>query len=123
MSYLDINYKKISESIKLLTLPCKEQKNYFPEFVDYSFEIVDSYHNAFLLLPELIENNYFSYLSIASLIRLNNFIDFAISNSAFYELDEEQLEKNDQWLNIQRLARESLERMGEPLEKPDKSYI
>lgn len=118
-----MNYKQISESLKLLVLPYEEQKSYFLDFVDLPFELLDTYHNAFLLIPNLIENKYYDYDVIANLIRLENIITFTINNPSFDSMDETVLIGNEDWNRIRNLSKEILKQMNEPIEKPDRNYI
>lgn len=69
---MEFQYKKVTESLKLLASSLEEQENYLPDFADVPYNVTSSFENAFLLLPTLIENNKFSNNSIASILRVYN---------------------------------------------------
>jgi len=116
-------YNKVIESIKLLALPFEEQVKYFPEFVEVPFEVIDTFDNAVLQLPLLIELGNFENKCIASLLRLQNLINFTSSNPKFKDLDDEQFRISDEWNKVREMARDTLQIMGERIEKPDTNYI
>lgn len=116
-------YRKVIESLKLLSLAFQEQKQCFPEFVDVPFEVLDTFNNAFLLLPNLIEDEQFSNHEISILIRLHNLINFTASNPVLKDLEEEQFSTNAEWNKLRELSKEALRLIGEPIEKPDLKYI
>lgn len=118
-----IKYNKVIESIKLLALPFEEQVKYFPEFVEVPFEVIDTFDNAVLQLPLLIELGNFENKAIASILRLQNLINFTSSNPKYKDLDDEQFRMSDEWNKIREMARNTLQTMGKPIEKPDRSYI
>lgn len=117
------NYKKITESLKLMSLSYQEQKAYFPDFVDVPFEVLDTFDNAFLLLPNLIESGSFNNEGIAFLIRLNNLIRVRANNPLFKNLDENQFSESQEWQELRNLSKETLRKLGEPIESPDSKYI
>lgn len=120
---MEVTYKKLIESLKLLSMPYDEQKTYFPSFVDLPFELSDTYHNAFLLLPQLIEGYMFSYKTIANLLRLENMLNSLNNNLLFKELEDETFLENKEWNLIRIFSREILLTQGESCEKPDSNYI
>lgn len=115
--------KKLTESLKLLSLTFKEQSLCLPDFVDVPFEVIDSYGNAFLLLPQIIEAGLINYPVIANLLRLHNLINFTANRPEFKDLEEAQFANSEEWNLVRALSRETLELMEEPLEKPDLKYI
>lgn len=120
---LDGYYKKVTESLKLLALPYNVQKTYLPDFTDKPFEILDSYIKAFGLLPQLIENNYFSLNQVAALLRLYNFVDLILADAEFDTLQEEHINENPSWLKIRELAIDTLSMMKIIPENPDREYF
>lgn len=96
MKSLEHNYSKIIESLKLLALPYKKQKEYFPSFVDIPFEILDTFSNSILPLPTLIEEEFFSFKEIAYLLRVKNLITIIVENPSFEDLGEAYFENNAQ---------------------------
>jgi hypothetical protein len=109
--------KKIIESVKLLSLSYDEQREYFPNFVDTPFEILDTFENAFLLLPQLVENNFFNNSSVANILRIHNLVAYILRN-----VDLEDIQ-SPQWAKLKVLANEAVIVMGEKIEKPDKNYL
>lgn len=118
-----IQFNKVIESLKLLALPFEEQEKYFPEFVEVPFEVIDTFDNAVLQLPLLIELDNFDNKAIASILRLQNLINITSSNPKFKDLDDEQFRTADEWNKVREMARDTLQVMGEPIGKPDKNYI
>ncbi len=116
-------YKKIVESLKLLSLPFNEQKKYFPVFVDVPFEILDTFDKAFLLLPKVIEARKVKYDAIANLLRLHHLINSVVNNSDFQHMMEEQINEYKEWIKIRELAKEILQIMKEMLDFPNIEYI
>ena len=119
----NIQLKKIVASLKLLSLPYEEQVKYFPDFVDVPFEVLDTFYNAFLLLPQQIEDGEFNYAVIANLLRLNNMINAISCNSDLQNLEEEQFNSSIEWKKVREFAKEVLCVMNEPIEKPEKDFI
>lgn len=116
-------YKKIIECLKLLSLSFEEQKTYFPEFVEVPFEIIDTFDNAVLQLPNLVEIGRLDNKAIASLLRLQNMMNFTSSNPKFKDLEDEQFRMSDEWNKVREMARDTLQIMGEPIGKPAPNYI
>ncbi len=121
----NINYQrtKIIESIKLLALPYSEQIICFPDFVDVPFEVLDTFGNNFLVLPQLIENHCFSYQGIAWLLRLNNLINMLVNDIELKNLEEEQFKNHPKWKSLRLMARDTLIELGEEIGKPNRKYI
>lgn len=116
-------YKKITESLKLLSLNFNEQRKYFPDFVDIPFEILDTFENAFILLPQLLESNKIACNVIPNLLRLHSLINLELNNPEFEKLEGEKLCNSEDWNRIRDISKETIELMGELLEKPDSDYI
>lgn len=114
---MELQYKKITESLKLLASSLEEQESYLPDFADVPDDVTSSFENAFLLLPTLIESNTLSNDSIASILRLNNKVQWCLRN---LDLDDFS---NAEWNKVREMARDTLRLLGEPLEKPDIDYI
>ena len=123
MENLEYYNNKLIASLKLLSLPYSEQEEYFEDFVDKPFEVIDTFDNAILHLPKLVEIGKFSNQSIASLLRLQNLINFTSSSPKFKDLDYEQFKIADEWNKVREMARDTLRLIREPIEKPDTNYI
>jgi hypothetical protein len=70
----DLHFKKIAESLRLLVASSSTVSELFEPFVDVPFEVLDTYRNAFVLTPRLVEQGVFTYPQIADLIRLEMFV-------------------------------------------------
>lgn len=116
-------YKKITESLKLLSLNFNEQRKYFPDFVDVPFEILDAFENAFILLPQLLESNRITYDVVPNLLRLHSLINLELKNPEFENLKVEKMCNSEDWNKIRDMSKEIIRLMGEPYEKPDSDYI
>lgn len=114
---MEQQYKKITESLKLLASSLEEQEEYLPDFADVADDVISSFENAFLLLPALIENNKFSNKSIASILRLYNKVQWGLRN---LDLDDFS---NAEWNKVRETAKYTLQIMGESIGKPDPDYI
>lgn len=114
---MELQYKKVTESLKLLASSLEEQESYLPEFADVPDDVTSSFENAFLLLPTLVESNKLTNDSIASILRLNNKVQWCLRN---LDLDDFS---NAEWNKVREMARDTLRLMGEPLGKPDTNYI
>jgi len=114
---MNFQYKTVINSLKLLSLSLNEQEAYLPEFADVPDDVLSSFENAFLLLPPLIEANNFSNNSIASILRLNNKIQWCLRN---VDLDDFS---NIEWNNVRQMAKEVLRTLDIPLDKPDLDSI
>jgi hypothetical protein len=114
---MELQYKKVTESLKLLASSLEEQENYLPDFADVPDDVTSSFENAFLLLPKLVECNKLTNDSIASILRLNNKVQWCLRN---IDLDDFS---NAEWNKVREMARETLRLMGEPLGKPDTNYV
>lgn len=116
-------YKKLIESLKLLSLNFNDQQQYFPEFADIPFEILDTYEKAFCLLPQLIEANVIKCYALPNLLRLHNLINIELQNSNFDTLEVNNLYNSSEWIQITKLSKEILTLMNEPIEKPNSNYL
>jgi hypothetical protein len=114
---MEQQFKKVTESLKLLASSLEEQEKYLPDFADVPDDVTSSFENAFLLLPSLIENNRFSIDSIASMLRLYNKMQWCLRN---LDLDDFS---NEEWNTVRKMARDTLQIMGESIGKPDINYI
>ncbi len=107
---MNVNYyNTLISSLRLLSLSYKEQKKYFPDFVDVPFEILDSYCHAFLLIPVLVENEMFSYKQISMMLSLNFKIN-SLLQSPFYldaKTDQDIINLSD-WKTIADISKEIL---------------
>lgn len=110
-------YKTIVETLKILAASLENQKKYLPEFADVQEDVISSFENAFLLLPQLIENGRFSNNSIASLLRLYNKAQWCLRN-----ISEDDF-SNEEWNKVREMAKVTLSFMGEPLDTPDLNLI
>lgn len=114
---MELQYKKIVESLKLLALSLEDQESYLPDFADVPDDVTSSFENAFLFLPLIVEHNKLSNNSIASILRLNNKVQWCLRN---LDLDDFS---NAEWNKVRQMARDTLLIMGEPIEKPDPNFI
>ena len=123
MERLNLHHKQMLESLKLLAMPFSVQKKCFEDFVDAPFEVLDTFDDAFLQLPKLVEVGRFSNMEIASILKLHNMINFTASRPELMDLDENQFSTHVSWNRIREQSKELLILLGEPIELPDKSYL
>lgn len=123
MKDLDIKYRKMTESLRLLSSPYKEQIKCFPEFVDVPVEVLETFDDAYFFLPDLVEENRLSNIVISNLLRLRSSIDFTVSKPNLKNLEEEQFSTHTDWENIRQQSKDVLKLMNEPMGNPDLEYI
>lgn len=111
-------YNTIVDSIKFLALPASGQKELLPSYVDVPFEVLDSFENAFLLLPQLVERSFFSNTALASILRLHTMVRMA--GSHLEEIDPDGMNRTDHPIldEIREAARRILVLLNEPIVAP-----
>lgn len=119
----NLYFNRLKESVKLLALPYVVQKDFFEDFVDAPFEVLDTFHNAFLHLPKLVEENMLTNLATANVLRLNNLISFTSSNLELKDLDEFQFSHANEWNIVRDLASETIKLLGDKVESPNPKYL
>ncbi|WP_333662228.1 hypothetical protein [Chishuiella changwenlii] len=120
---IDRYYKKITESLKLILLTFEEHKKCLPTFVDIPFEVLDTFENAFYLLPQLLEASKIYCVVIPNLLRIHNLINLNIYNNDFDSISYDELYNSEEWCTMKKLAKEALITLNEPLEKPSNNYF
>ncbi len=102
-------------------LPYEDQRKILPDFVDdIQDDIVSEFNNAFMLLPQLMEQNKVSYEAVKSILTCYILMEMNISNS---DLPEKAFENHETWENIRNSAKQALEEMKEELSYPDNMKI
>jgi hypothetical protein len=119
----NFHFRKLVESLRLLILPAEKQAELFEPFVDVVFEVLDSYQNAFLLTPALIEREFFSFIQIANMIRLNNFIAMLFSSDCDGHIDDSDKSKEALWRMVRSLALDLLDSLGESHGPVDPAFL
>jgi len=109
-------YSLLVNSLKLLGLPYEDQRNILPDFVDnIQDDIVSEFDNAFMLLPQLMEQNKVSYEAVKLILSCYILMKINVSNS---ELSERAFENHESWERIRNLAKQALDEMKEGLTYP-----
>jgi hypothetical protein len=111
------HYKRVVETLKLLAAPYDQQQKYLPEFVYVPSDITTSFEDVFLLLPSLIEENAFSNISIASLLRTYIKMQWCLANLNLDDFSD------GEWNKVRELSKETLLQLGESLGDPDLKYV
>lgn len=114
---LEVQYKIVIESLKLLSASYEEQRKSLPEFADVPDDVTSSFENAFLLLPQLIEEGRFSNEGIASLLRVFNKMEWCLRN---IELDDFS---NSEWNKLRELSKQTLILLDEDNNMTDLDYV
>lgn len=107
---LEQQYKSLIESLKLVASPYEIQVQSLPEFADVPFEVFSELDNSFLLMPQLIENNFLSKESIARIIRCFNWIQQSCYGDETSSL--ESLKNHKSWQKARDLACQALNSLG-----------
>ncbi|HUM66542.1 MAG TPA: hypothetical protein PLV32_11875 [Chitinophagaceae bacterium] len=118
---LKFQYKSLVEGLKLLASSYEDQKSYLPDFVNLKDEVIAIFGDAFLLMPQLIEQDFLSKNAIASILRCFNWMELTTRNEDISDL--ESFKNHESWQKVRELAMEALEDMNEEKGKPDLSHI
>lgn len=115
-------YKLLVDSLKLLGLSYKEQKSFLPDFVGDNIQddVVSEFDNAFMLLPQLMDDNKLSYLAVNKILSCFIAMEMNISNT---DLTDESFKSGEPWERVRELARDALEEMGESLAPPENMIL
>jgi hypothetical protein len=118
---IKFQYKSLVESLKLLASSYDDQKNYLPDFVDVKDEVIATFGDAFLLVPQLVEQDFLSKNAIASVVRCFNWMELATRDENISDL--ESFKNHENWQKVRELAAKALDDMNEEKGKPDLSHI
>lgn len=116
-------YENLVESLKFLILSSDEQKKVLPPYTDMPFEVVDTYINAFILTPQLIDNERLTNEVVAHLIRIETDIRILENKLADPNISEEDFFTSRNWIKAQELAKKALLLMGESLDDLNIKFI
>lgn len=106
---MDGNYKLLANSLENLAKEYQDQVATYPEFVDVFDEAISDFYEAFLLLPNLMDEHLVSYEAVKHIIICHNFIE---RNLAIEERKtDESFESDDCWNLVRRHASLALEHM------------
>jgi hypothetical protein len=100
-------FNLLVDSLKLLSSCYEDQKKSLPDFVNIKDEVISSFEDAFLLMPQLIEKDYVTKKSIISIIRCYNWMELVNRDETI--ADKESFINHDKWQKIRYLARKALE--------------
>ena len=114
-------YETLIESLKLLAATYETQVSVLPDFVDLVFEVVDTYENAFFLLPTIIRNDFLSKENIASLISLYFRVFSVYSNDDLCTLVE--FRNNERWNEVRQYAIDILKSLNISNSSPNLDHI
>lgn len=117
------NKDRLVNSLRLLSMDPSGFPDFFEDFVDIPFEVLDSFRNSFLLLPEIIENENLGKNVISNLIRISIFVNFIIGSENFCKSEERELYSKEYWIKIRDLSRMVLNDMGEEIAPPDPKFL
>lgn len=110
-------YSLLVNSLKLLGLPYEDQRKILPDFVgNIQDDVVSEFDNAFMLLPQLMDQKKVSCEAVKSILSCYILIEMNVSNP---ELPERAFENHDSWNRVRSLAEQALNIMGEKLTYPE----
>ncbi|MGD8780273.1 MAG: hypothetical protein PVH88_15065 [Ignavibacteria bacterium] len=118
---LNNSFKYLVESLKLVCSSYEEQKKYLPKFVEIQDEVVATFTDAFLLMPQLVENNFLSIKAIAFIIRSYNWMEIGMRNNETSNVNS--FKDHDIWKKVRESAKEALKAMDVKNGKPDLYYL
>lgn len=96
----------LQTALTQLSWSYQDQVANLPDFADVPDDITSSFESAFLLLPQIVESNLLSNASIASILRVYNWMQWCFRNT---DLDDFT---NEHWNKVRKLAQEALESMA-----------
>lgn len=101
-------YQYIINSLNLISLPYDLQNQAFDkyDFADVSDEVISSFENAFLYLPEVIDAGYFSLKNVANIIRIYNKFSWCMRNVGIDNFTDRE------WNKVRYMAKDLLDDMG-----------
>lgn len=112
-------YKKLIESLKLVASSANIQTKSLPQFVVITDEIALTYHDAFLMLPQL--KNMIPIAVIDKLQKLDCLFDEMSEFESLWSI--ESLKEHVCWEECRALAKESLDALGVKYSEPDLSFM
>ena len=116
---LELMYKSLVESLRLLASSYEKQKDYLPEFIVVQDEVISLFGDSFLTAPQLIEKGLLSNDAIASMIRCYNLMEMARRNQE----TPNDFRVKESWNRVRELANLTLEKMNEEFKEPDLSFV
>lgn len=120
MGIADI-YNIFLQSLRLVGSSSKVQISKFPNFVNVPDEIALVYNDAYLLIPQLLDQNLISIEALNILKKLNELFDKMSKDYSLWALDK--LENDENWKLSRELAHSALEALGESYDNPDLNFI
>lgn len=116
-------YGQLVNSLKVLCMDDTDYGKYLPDFTDKPFEIMDGFWKAFEVMPQIVEASLLANPAIASILRLNNYLDWLAEKKEYKTLPDDAFFALTEWKQAKGLAREALREMKESAENPDIRFI
>lgn len=110
----------VIESLRLVAAPAEQQLAALPEYVCITDEVMLTYYDAFLLVPQLVDAGLIEATAAESLTHLDNWFEDPQDPSI---TDPESLKTHAYWATARTLAAEALGQLGKDVVPPDLSYI
>ena len=109
-------YEMLVESLQLLAAPASEQVSALPRFVDVPDELVSTFGDAYLLVPQLEGAGLVQPEAAAALKRIDDYLSALPSDGSLSEVGS--LETDERWKQLRSLAEAALASLGEPKRIP-----
>lgn len=102
------NIQLLINSIKLLSMPYEEQRNYLPGFVGDGLiqdDVLTDFDIAFSIVPILMEKKELSYEAVKQILKCNNLISLNLTRP---DLPPDAFKDHPDWGRVRELGRELL---------------
>ena len=110
---------KLVEIIKLLSSDCQDQIASFPDFVCIPDEMALLFDETYQLVGQI---SGLPQVTLSTLKKIDTILD-NMSDDNENVWQTEALIKDSRWITIRNLAKNVLDDLGEPLKRPDISWV
>ena len=112
----DEQYQLVVESLRLLAVPAIDQLDALPDFVVVTDEIVSTFGDAFLLVPQLERSGLIAAAGGAAIRKLDAWLDSMPTDGSI--ADASTLASSEFWARTRTLAAQALGALGEVVRPP-----
>jgi hypothetical protein len=113
--------RMLIESVRLLAADHETQIKQLPDFVHVPDEIALTYHDCFLLAPQIKEAGLITAEQFAKLAKLDKMLEDMSEDKRLWTLDA--LSAEEQWQQIRIVARDVLESFDATMQPPNLFWI
>lgn len=114
-------YNTLLQALKLVASSSNVQISVFPNFVNIPDEIALIYNDAYLMLPQLQNQNLISEEALEILRKIDELFEEMSKDFSLWTLDK--LENNKNWKLSRELAHSALKALHESYDNPNLNFI